>query len=498
MQWGKSLAKSITFGAGWRIGRGFGPGFGLALGLGFGLLTWPRPASAAVAGAAHAEEVSRSGVVSGVLADAKPGQRGQRFRRGQRVTGGERAKECAWPGVMLLGVTAPSGQDSSCTATLVHPRLILFAAHCGNPHTIIFGEHVRAKHRLGKSAIAKVGRYPEWKNDSMTAVDWAYIKLKEPIHTMPTIPVVGGCEVEVLQKKGAPILFAGFSVNNHKSQDAMRLRFAETTVTSIKDGKINAGSMGITACSGDSGGPMLAKLSDGSWRSIGIASTISNLSGCGKAGVWNSYAQVRPAMLEWIEKSSGIDILPCFDLAGKPTPSPECDAFRAYSGEPKKPLGKRATQCKAASRVYAGQFCEVPKSEEPGEDEDGKDSDDSSGSSGSASSDDNSATTSTTGSDSAGASSESPDTSNKDGSASSSSTASEGVSSSSSESEEPEDDEDDDEDDDGEEETTAPKQAGSQKTASGSRCRFGSERGDGTTLILLLAVGLRRRLKFRD
>lgn len=284
-----------------------------------------------------------------------------------RVTGGSSAKECAWPTVMLIGVTAPNGKDSSCTGTLVHPQLILYAAHCGRPHTILFGKDHHAKHVLRKEGIEKVGRHPDWKNDSMTAIDWGYIKLKEPIYNMPTIPVVDGCEVSKIQKVGQPVLFAGYSMNNGKTQDAIRLRWATTQVTNIAAGKIRSGGKGITACPGDSGGPMLAKLSDGSWRTIGIASTISDLRGCGKSGVWNSYSQIRPAMLSWIETHSGVDISPCFDLQGQPTPSEACDAYRAYSGDPKAPQGTRAKQCVEAKSVRAGDFCEVPKVKEEGE-----------------------------------------------------------------------------------------------------------------------------------
>lgn len=310
------------------------------------------------------------------------------------VTGGASAKECAWPAVMLIGVTAPNGVDSSCTGTLVHPQLILYAAHCGTPHTILFGKDHRAKHVLRKADIEKVGRHPDWKNDSMTAIDWAYIKLKDPIHNMPTIPVVDGCEVSKVQKVGQAVFFAGYSMNNSKTQDAIRLRWAKTQVTQIAAGKIRSGGKGVTACPGDSGGPMLAKLSDGSWRTIGIASTISNLRGCGQSGVWNSYSQIRPDLLRWIETHSGVDISPCFDLQGQPTPSEACDAYRAYAGDPDAPQGKRANQCVEAKSVRAGDFCEVPKVQE--------DSDSSTGEEGSSEEEESSSSTGQSSSDESG------------------------------------------------------------------------------------------------
>jgi MYXO-CTERM domain-containing protein len=65
---------------------------------------------------------------------------------------------------------------------------------------------------------------------------------------------------------------------------------------------------------------------DGSWRTIGIASTLSGP--CGGSGSSNAYAYV-PDAIPWVESESGIDITPCHDVDGTWNPTPACDAVFA-------------------------------------------------------------------------------------------------------------------------------------------------------------------------
>src|SRR5688572_9042182 len=52
-----------------------------------------------------------------------------------RIYGGAPVGACGWPTTVSLG--------GSCTGTLVHPQVVLYAAHCGDDYSSIrFGEKV--------------------------------------------------------------------------------------------------------------------------------------------------------------------------------------------------------------------------------------------------------------------------------------------------------------------------------------------------------------------
>lgn len=294
-----------------------------------------------------------------------------------RVTGGSEAVPCAYPSVLLLNTElgSPSNpQKASCTGTLVHPRVILYAAHCGRVTAAMFTEtRTTPKRRtLTEADIAKQQVNPRYKNAKSQAIDWAYVVLKEPITDVPTIPIAAGCERAMLQKRGAEVYFSGFSPNESKEPSATMLRWAQTSIRSLGRDKVDVGGRRVTACGGDSGGPLLAKAPDGSWRSLGIASTLTG--GCGTARGFNTYALVGRSMTAWVERESGIDITPCYDDAGQPTPSLACDKLMAYAGDPKDPQGTREKTCAEAKRLPAKDACNVPDSGESDPEDEGAES----------------------------------------------------------------------------------------------------------------------------
>lgn len=230
------------------------------------------------------------------------------------VSNGTQAAECVLPSVVLL---------RNCTGTLVHPRVVVYAAHCGRNQT------VRLTHASGKGetlAVEKCNVNPRYKGASQEHLDWAYCTLKAPATDWPITPVAAGCELDLLAKSGATVLQAGFGRSNDGGPSFGRKRYASSKISTVSTKEITVGDDGgVVACPGDSGGPLLARLEDGSWRTIGITSTYNGR--CGKGGM-NTYANIVSA-ISWIEKDSGIDITPCFDDDQEWQPGADCGSFFA-------------------------------------------------------------------------------------------------------------------------------------------------------------------------
>ena len=247
------------------------------------------------------------------------------------IFGGEETLECAWP-------TVPSVQTGAmlCTGALVHPRLVIFAAHCepGISTRVRFGEDIAATTMIDPELCEA---FPDWLGLADQGNDWAFCRLPEPVD-LPTTPVLFGCEEEALVD-GAEVSIVGFGWDAPDTGAGTK-RWGSTTLTTV-DLEANkarlGGDGGPSICPGDSGGPGLIRLADGSWRAWGIASTTENnaewMGGCGGP---STYGLMRGA-LPWIEERSGIDLTPCFDADGSWHPSPLCENF--YAAEPGSAFG---------------------------------------------------------------------------------------------------------------------------------------------------------------
>jgi len=237
-----------------------------------------------------------------------------------RVWGGELVETCGWP--TTVAVTSGGGL---CSGTLVHPELVIYAAHCGAGNkTITFGESTNSLTRVGTTQCMTNPDY----NDAQ-GTDWAWCRLEGRVN-MPLTPIGMGCELEEYYHDGAPIALVGFGMS--ESGGAGRKHWGMSTIGMVFPAGdcFDVGGNGqVTICSGDSGGSAFIQYADGSWHAYGIHSTKSS-ENCDQAP---GTVALAAAAVPWIEESSGLDVTPCYDgLTGEWDPGPDCGGFLAGDG----------------------------------------------------------------------------------------------------------------------------------------------------------------------
>jgi V8-like Glu-specific endopeptidase len=225
------------------------------------------------------------------------------------IFGGTESMPCEWPEVVSLG---------GCTGTLIHPRLVVYAAHCGTDFPEVrFGTEIgRSQFRKGVSFCKA---YPDYELGDGT--DLAFCVLENDVTEIVPARVLAGCELNELVE-GVEVTAVGYGQANPKDFGGTK-RWGRLHLATIGD-EITAVDEEVDTCRGDSGGPIFLDIvdSDGHTepRLVGVTSAGTDEI-CG-SGIGH-YVSLENR-LEWLENASNLDVTPCFNEAGDWVPSPKC------------------------------------------------------------------------------------------------------------------------------------------------------------------------------
>ncbi|MEM7155678.1 MAG: trypsin-like serine protease [Myxococcota bacterium] len=236
------------------------------------------------------------------------------------IWGGTASEDCAWPTTVFM---------EGCTGTLVHPEVVVLASHClffaggQAPAFAEFGTNSDAPDR--QVPVDTCTMYPGWQPETGGGIDVAFCTLSEPVLDVPIVPILMGCETEVLGP-GQEVTLVGYGITDSGSFGIKHE--VVTTINNLEgDTEVNLGGNGTSSCNGDSGGPAYLQLEDGSWRVFGVTSRGTS----GNCADESIYGRISP-YVEWMEDTTGIDVTPCHDVDGTWNPSDACTEFPLEPG----------------------------------------------------------------------------------------------------------------------------------------------------------------------
>jgi MYXO-CTERM domain-containing protein len=265
-----------------------------------------------------------------------------------KIFGGQPTATCEWPSTVSMG--------GGCSGTLVHPEIVMYAGHCGHVPWAWFGETLdnTGAGRYVDTEYCEVN--PDF-NSLGANTDFAFCKLVEPVTDIEIVPILMGCETQLLQP-GAEVVAVGFGFDEFDEYGTKKsVAFPIKSIAA--EGEVQAGGDGLSICNGDSGGPLYLRLPpeldpEQSWRVFGVTS-------------WGPQDCADPqwfgtmhAAVAWIEKRSGIDITPCHNADGSWQAGPECGSFPLAPGSgdgswsswcDAQPLGGDSATCGEATAI---------------------------------------------------------------------------------------------------------------------------------------------------
>lgn len=225
----------------------------------------------------------------------------------ETIAGGDEAAVCGWPTSVRVG---------GCSGTLIDPQVVLSAAHCGAGHTqVIVGDNETDG---SAHAVDQCWQNPDWRGAA--GDDFTVCRLVDPIPDVPIVPIMMGCELQML---GPDVAITSVAWGNAPDGPAGVKRVLEQSIIGVdfEDNEVGAtaDSDGVL-CGGDSGSGSFVRGLDGSWRMFAVNVAVSGNPCVEGSSVMGLVSGVVP----WIEMQTGMDVTPCYDADGNWDPDDRC------------------------------------------------------------------------------------------------------------------------------------------------------------------------------